>query len=83
MMMNSFIQPFGAWMMVLWWTLIIATSALLIRWILLLGRNGSPSHTQKDANARGEDALEILKERYARGEIDKEEFETKKHDLQI
>jgi len=31
--------------------------------------------------SRGDSALEILKQRYARGEIDQQEFEEKKRDL--
>ncbi|HEU4639219.1 MAG TPA: SHOCT domain-containing protein, partial [Candidatus Binatia bacterium] len=30
---------------------------------------------------RGDSAMEILRQRYARGEINKEEFEAKKRDL--
>ncbi len=42
-----------------------------IRWAVRMGRAGATSDR----------ALDILRERYARGEIDKDEFEAKKQDL--
>jgi putative membrane protein len=59
----------------LFWVLLIVLIILLIRWLL------SSGHTGNQDQGRGESALEILKKRYARGEIDKEEFEAKKKDL--
>ena len=35
----------------------------------------------RDSGQTGDSALEILKRRYARGEINKEEYETKKKDI--
>lgn len=61
----------GWWMMTLWWVIIIAAIILLVRYIT---PNKSLQPSQKSA-------LDILKERYARGEIDKEEFQEKKKDL--
>ena len=57
---------------VLFWGVIIAVIVLIVR---LLG---------KDAAARGGDKtpLQILKERYARGDIGKDEYEQKKRDLE-
>lgn len=58
--------------MVIFWGLVIVGLIFLIRWFAGMSKTGKPE----------ESALDILKRRYARGEIDKEEFEQKKRDLQ-
>jgi putative membrane protein len=57
-------------MMLVFWGLIIVGLVLGIRWLVSQGRE-----------SRSDTALDILRQRYARGEIDKEEFEARKRDL--
>lgn len=56
-------------MMLVFWGLVIAGLVFGIRWLAGQGRD------------REDSALALLRQRYARGEIDREEFETKKRDL--
>ena len=61
---------FGWLFMVLFWALVIAGVVALIKWL------GSSS-TQ-----RGTTPLDILQARYARGEINKKEYERMRRELQ-
>lgn len=63
----------GSLHMILWWVLLILGIVALFK--LLIGGSS------RSESATGNRALEILKERYARGEINKDEFEQKKRDL--
>ena len=64
---------FGFIWMVLFWGLIVLGIVVLVRWLM----HGGGVHRVETEDS----ALEILKRRYARGEIDKAEFEEKKRDL--
>ena len=61
----------GMLFMVLFWILVIAGVVYLIKWLIGQGITGRP-----------ETALDILKKRYARGEISKQEYEEMKQNLQ-
>lgn len=66
----------GAWglgmglIMLVFWGVVIVGIVLGIRWLVSQSRE-----------PRSDTALEILRQRYARGEINKDEFEAKKRDL--
>jgi putative membrane protein len=67
------IMGFGMMGMTLFWILLVVALVLLIKTLW--------SSETKSGQKRETTALDILKERYARGEIDKTEFDQKKHDL--
>ncbi len=64
---------FGWLTMFLFWILIIAAVVLAVRWFM---NEGKLKGLRKEATP-----LNILKKRYASGEIDREQFETMKRGL--
>jgi putative membrane protein len=71
----------GPIMMVLFWALILFGIVVLIRYLLVQTRRQQGGTGTGPAARSGKDALAILRERYARGEIDTAEFAEKKRIL--
>jgi len=68
----------GGIFMILFWGLVILGVIALVRWLWMSGTgNGKDS-----GKAPGKTALDILQERYARGEIERDEYERKRRDLE-
>ena len=67
----------GAWgigmglLMLVFWGAVIVGLVIAIRWLVSQGKESRSADS----------ALEILRQRYARGEINREEYEAKKRDL--
>lgn len=65
----------GLLMMAIFWIVIIAAAVWLFS-------NLFPKNRQTQTGDESETAVTILKKRYARGEISKDEYETMRHDLE-
>lgn len=63
---------FGGLMMIAFWIGLIVLIVLAVRW---LSGSGSAHHYRP---SEGRSALDTLRERYARGEVDHDEFERRK-----
>ena len=70
---------FGGLMMILFWGGIIALAVVILR-AFIGGSSRAVSSGPSGESASGS-ALEILNERYAKGEIDREEFQSIRLDL--
>ncbi|MGB7754447.1 MAG: SHOCT domain-containing protein [Salinisphaera sp.] len=68
---------FAPLMMIIFFGAVIVLVVVAIRWLTGMGAH----HSYLDTGPQKNKALEILKERFARGEIDKEEFQDKKKHL--
>ena len=66
---------FGMSFMMIFWILLIVGLVFLIKWLVQTTSRG------REEIQSGSRAIEILKERYARGELNKQEFEEKKQDI--
>ena len=71
----------GYWMLTGPLTMIVFIAAIVVVVVLLARWLGGPLHPTAAHPSPGKTPLDILKERFARGEIDKEEFEERRRVL--
>jgi len=71
----------GMFFILIFWILIIIGIIFIVKWIIDQSNNNQNVSQNTPTSKTETPALEILKARYARGEIDKKEFEEKKKDL--
>jgi len=64
---------FGGLMMLLFWILIIAGIVVVVRWFF--------GQEDQQGSRTEETPLDVLKKRYASGEINREQFESMKREL--
>ena len=62
----------GPVVMIVWIVVLVALVALVLKWLGVIEGKSGPT---------GSRALDILDERFARGEIDKKQFETMRNQL--
>jgi putative membrane protein len=68
---------FGGIFMMAFWVLLIVAAVVGIRWLIQITGKGAAFRGPGQAD----NAMNILRERYAKGEITKEQFEAMKNDL--
>jgi len=75
----------GGILMMVFWLAIIVGIVLLIVWLVRQTSGAASGHAHWDHPSYrpgpGSSALDVLRKRYAKGEIDKAEFEEKRKDL--
>lgn len=67
---------FGMIYMMVFWVLAIVGLIFVVKWLIQATRGNTKKQSENSL-----EAIEILKQRYARGEIDQAEFESKKRSL--
>lgn len=75
---------FGGIIMIIFWILVIFAIVFLIKYLVAGGDHGRRIWMEEKIKTKikkGDSAMTILKERYAKGEIDKKELQEKMKDL--
>ena len=80
MMMGMGFGLLGLLVMLLFWVGLILLAVWLVR-AIFTGSSNSHTYTSRHGESTNSNALEILAQRYARGEITREQYEIMKEDL--
>jgi putative membrane protein len=67
---------FGVVFMIVWWLVVIIGVAALVRWLFAWNQHSNAGSSPPES------ALDIAQKRYARGEIDQEQYRALKRELE-